>query len=219
MAAKSIKLVLGLTAASMLSACFSGPIYSSFRSEAGALRKNDAFGISTDHNLAVMTRELGYTIDLAERFASDVPSTVNFPFNSAKLDVTAQDILRIQASWIMQFPEVRFRVFGHTDKVGESAYNKSLGMRRARAVVTFLVEQGVDKTRLEAVVSEGETKPLIDTTERELKNRRVVTEVSGFAAGHPHVMNGQYAEVVFRDYVASATLKSSIAIGESGGGE
>jgi outer membrane protein OmpA-like peptidoglycan-associated protein len=215
------KTLLGLSGILLLSGCFSGPIYSSFRSEAGALSRRDGFGETTEHNLKVMTRELGYTIDLAERFDKDVPDTVNFAFNSARLDGVAQDILRIQADWIKQFPEIRFRVFGHTDKVGETAYNKSLGMKRARAVVDFLVEQGVDKSRLEAVVSEGETKPLSPTEERELKNRRAVTEVSGFVAGHPHVLDGQYAAIVYREYVASATSKSGFGTGggaEAGGG-
>lgn len=207
-------LALGLTTVIFLSGC-SGPIYSSLRGEAGALSKTDGFGVSTAHNLQVQTRQLDYTIDLAERFVRDVPTTVNFAFNSTKLDRSAQEVLRIQADWIMQFHEVEFRVFGHTDKVGDSAYNKSLGMRRARAVVNFLVEQGVDKTRLKAVVSEGETKPLIDTTERELKNRRAVTEVSGFVVGHPNVLNGEYAYIVYRNYVDSAAPASTLG----GGGE
>ena len=211
------KLALGLSAALLVSACSSsGPIYSTFRSEAGALKKTDTFGEATKYNQNVMTRELDYTIDLAERFEKEVPTTVNFAFNSAELSPSARQILTTQANWIMQFPEIEFRVFGHTDKVGETAYNKSLGMRRARAVVDFLVEQGVDKSRLQAVVSEGETKPLINTESRELKNRRAVTEVSGFVAGHPNVLNGQYAMVVYRDYVESAA--ASMTLGGSAGG-
>ena len=90
-----------------------------------------------------------------------------------------------QAHWIKQFPEVRFRVFGHTDAVGSNAYNKSLGLRRARAAVNYLVSRGISRNRLEAVVSFGETQPLIPTPERERRNRRTVTEVSGFLKRHP----------------------------------
>ena len=60
---------------------------------------------------------------------------VNFAFNSARLDATARGTLREQAHWIRQFPEVRFRVYGHTDAVGSDAYNERLGRRRAHAVV------------------------------------------------------------------------------------
>ena len=87
------------------------------------------------NNIAVETGQKGYAIDLSRRFAAEVHNTVNFAFDSAVLDPSAQAILREQANWIRQFPEVRFRVFGYTDLVGSEAYNKTLGMRRARALV------------------------------------------------------------------------------------
>jgi len=31
-----------------------------------------------------------------------------------------------------------------------------------------------------------------------------VTEVSGFVASHPLVLNGKYAQIIWRDYVGSA---------------
>ena len=135
---------------------------------------------------------------------------MNFAFDSANLDAGARDTLREQARWIKQFPEVRFRVYGHTDRVGNEAYNKSLGMRRANAVVNFLVSQGISRNRLEAVVSFGETQPLIVTEGRERRNRRTVTEVSGFVAGHPTVLEGRYAEVIYREYINSAQPRSTL---------
>jgi peptidoglycan-associated lipoprotein len=45
----------------------------------------------------------------------------------------------------------------------------------------------------------------VQTTAPELRNRRTVTEVSGFVSRHPTVLNGKYAEVIFREYVESAT--------------
>lgn len=131
-------------------------------------------------------------------------TTVNFGFNSSKLDHGARDTLREQANWIRQFPEIRFKVYGHTDKVGSNGCNKSLGLQRAKTVVNYLVSQGIDRSRLEAVVSFGETQPLIVTEGKERRNRRTVTEVSGFVSGHPTVMDGKYAEVIFREYVRSA---------------
>src|SRR5690606_16347783 len=103
-----------------------------------------------------------------------------------------------------QFPEVRFRVYGHTDLVGSNAYNKSLGLRRANAVVAFLSSQGISRSRLEAVVSHGETQPLVFTQNEERRNRRTVTEVSGFVEKNPLILNGKYAEVIFREYIRSA---------------
>jgi flagellar motor protein MotB len=109
-----------------------------------------------------------------------------------------------QADWIKQFPEVRFKVYGHTDLVGGQGYNRSLGLRRAQAVVSFLSSQGISRDRLEAVVSFGETQPLVVTEGRERRNRRTVTEVSGFVETNPALLNGKYAQVIFREYVSSA---------------
>ncbi|MEN8841016.1 MAG: OmpA family protein, partial [Octadecabacter sp.] len=47
------------------------------------------------------------------------------------------------------------------------------------------------------------TQPLIVTQGQERRNRRTVTEVSGFIQSHPTVMNGQYGEIIFRDYVGT----------------
>lgn len=163
------------------------------------------FGTATANNIAVHSGQANHRINLANRFANDVQSTVTFPFNSAQLTAQAQATLRGQADWIKRFPEVRFRVYGHTDLVGGSSYNQRLGLRRARAVVSYLVGQGISRSRLEAVVSKGETQPLIVTQGREERNRRTVTEVTGFVSSHPTVMNGQYAEIIMREYVQSAS--------------
>lgn len=178
-------------------------VYRSY-SEAGALVDNGSFGEAVMNNHLVMTGQRGYVENLANRFSNEVNSTVNFAFNSAILDAEAQNTLREQARWIRQFPEVRFRVYGHTDAVGSSAYNKALGQRRAEAAVRFLQSQGISRSRLEALASFGETQPLIVTQGRERRNRRTVTEVSGFVQSHPIVMDGKYAEVVYREYVKSA---------------
>ncbi len=69
---------------------------------------------------------------------------------------------------------------------------------------------GVSRSRLEAVVSFGENQPVIFTQDRERQNRRTVTEVSGFVQSHPTVLNGKYAEVIFREYVESATEAPSL---------
>ncbi|MDZ7908213.1 MAG: OmpA family protein [Gemmobacter sp.] len=112
-----------------------------------------------------------------------MPSTITFPFNSAQLTTEARRALDHQANWMRQFPELRFSVYGHTDLVGSEAYNRALGKRRAQAVVAYLASRGVSTSRLEALVSYGETRPVIVTLAPEQRNRRTVTEVSGFAQG------------------------------------
>ncbi|MES2846926.1 MAG: OmpA family protein [Pseudomonadota bacterium] len=172
-----------------------------FDREAGAEVDEGGFGNPTLNNHLLQTGQLNYVVALAERFSREVPDTITFAFNSAQLDDAARTTLRAQADWIRQFPEVRFRVFGHTDLVGSDGYNKALGLRRAKAAVAYLASQGISTARLEAVVSYGETQPIIQTQSPEERNRRTVTEVSGFLTNHPTLLNGKYAAVIFREYI------------------
>lgn len=159
------------------------------------------FGNANMNNVLVMSGQRDYVIALQERFNQEVPDTITFAFDSAVLDDAAIQVLRQQANWIRQFPELRFKVFGHADAVGSASYNYNLGKRRANAVVAYFATQGISRSRLEALVSFGETRPVVQTQNEERRNRRTVTEVSGFLQRHPTVMNGKYAEVVFREYL------------------
>ncbi len=194
-----------------LASCGDRQLGSTFNQEAGSFLDEGGFGNATMNNMQVHNGEKSVLANLNTRFAAEVVTTVNFPFNSAQLDGAAQQTLARQADWIRQFPEVRFRVYGHTDLVGSSAYNKNLGLRRANAVVAFLASQGISTSRLEARVSFGESRPVVYTEQPERRNRRTVTEVTGFVHGHPMLLNGKYAEVIFREYVASATETPSFS--------
>ena len=97
-------------------------------------------------------------------------------------------------------------MYKRQDLVGSESYNEALGMRRAVAVVDYLVSKGISRDRLEAVISEGETMPIVATEDRERRNRRAVTEVSGLAGDFAGLgLNGKYAAVIWRDYVISAS--------------
>lgn len=203
--ATRLKLLLAAGSALALSACAEGNLGNAFYGEAGAFIDEGNFGNPTMNNTLIQNGERSFAATLNNRFAESVPTMVNFAFDSAELDENARAILDEQANFIRQFPEVRFRVYGHTDAVGPAGYNQALGLRRARTVVNYLVSQGVDRSRLQALVSFGETRPLVVTPERERRNRRTVTEVSGFVARHPTVLDGKYANIIYREYVGSAT--------------
>jgi len=207
-----------LAASALLALTACGETSTSWDRELGSEVDKGQFGNATMNNTLIQTGEMSYTVALAERFAAEVPDTINFAFNSADLSDEARAILQKQANFIRQFPEVRFRVFGHTDKVGSNGYNQRLGLRRAQAAVAYLSSLGISRSRLEAVVSYGETRPIIDTNAAEVRNRRTVTEVSGFVKSHPLVLNGKYAAIIWRDYVDSAVRPhQGIAADASGG--
>ncbi len=166
---------------------------------------NGTFGNATMNNTLLQSGEISATETLANRFVAEVPTTITFEFNSATLTAESRAVLDRQANWISQFPEIRFRVYGHTDLVGSNGYNQALGLRRAQAVVAYFASKGISRSRVEAVSSFGETQPVVQTQEAEMQNRRTVTEVRGFVRGHPTLLNGKYAAVIVREYIDSAT--------------
>lgn len=71
-------------------------------------------------------------------------------------------------------PSVQIRVDGHTDSIGGEKYNQALSLRRADAVVRYLITHGVSADRLTAQ-GWGLTRPVKsnDTDENRQANRRV----------------------------------------------
>lgn len=110
---------------------------------------------------------------------SDAPPSVNlyinFEFNSDKLGTDAQIVLRNlgQALKDPRLAKFRFTIAGHTDAVGDAAYNQSLSERRAKAVQDYLIFQyGVDPQRVKSV-GFGKTKLLDAANPTSGVNRRV----------------------------------------------
>ncbi|MCF6445002.1 OmpA family protein [Nereida sp. MMG025] len=207
-----LKSMIALSAFAVVAGCGSdNPGTVAWNVEAGALVDEGYFGNATMNNTLIHNGERSYLVNMSERFAREVPTTITFAFNSAALDSAAKQVLRQQADFIRQFPEVRFSVYGHADAVGSDRYNRALGKRRANAVVHYLSSLGISRNRLEALVSYGETQPLVVSQGKERRNRRTVTEVSGFVGAHPTVMDGKYAQIVYRDYVGGANATTELS--------
>jgi OOP family OmpA-OmpF porin len=71
-------------------------------------------------------------------------------------------------------PKLVIEIMGHTDALGENAYNLDLSRRRAESVLHFLLENKISKNRLRSH-GEGEAKPIAsnETEEGRAQNRRV----------------------------------------------
>jgi len=104
-----------------------------------------------------------------------ITERVEFKTDSAELLGSSTGILTAVMNILKEHTELkRVLVEGHTDNVGGARYNKGLSERRARSVVKWLVEHGVEPHRLlDAGI--GLERP-IDTNETSAgrqKNRRV----------------------------------------------
>jgi outer membrane protein OmpA-like peptidoglycan-associated protein len=83
-------------------------------------------------------------------------------------------ILNSIASVLKSRPAVKVRIEGHTDSVGSAQVNRSLSERRANSVTNYLIKQGIEPDRLEAV-GYGPDRPIAanQTLEGRAANRRV----------------------------------------------
>jgi outer membrane protein OmpA-like peptidoglycan-associated protein len=98
-----------------------------------------------------------------------------FDTGSDKLKPESAPTLKMIASMIEQHPELRIRIEGHSDNVGNAAANKTLSEKRAAAVKAALVFQyHVTGGRLDAK-GMGDSKPVApnNTSEGRANNRRV----------------------------------------------
>ena len=103
---------------------------------------------------------------------------IGFELGSDRMTSAGLSKARVFARSLMM-PELhakRFRIEGHTDSLGGPEVNIDLSRRRAQAVADFLVEQGVDRARLE-VVGKGATTPLPGHRASAPANRRVEAEL------------------------------------------
>lgn len=99
---------------------------------------------------------------------------VAFQFDSFAITEDQKPYLNEVASKLNDRKDVYMVVIGHTDNVGSATYNKALAKKRADAVKSYLVAQGIDAGRI-VVESYGFDRPLESNTTAEgrAKNRRV----------------------------------------------
>jgi len=84
---------------------------------------------------------------------------VVFETGKATLRPGAADRLRPLATYLQAAPNVRVRIEGHTDSVGNDAYNQRLSEARAQSVRGALATMGVQPARIETI-GHGETRPV-----------------------------------------------------------
>jgi outer membrane protein OmpA-like peptidoglycan-associated protein len=97
-----------------------------------------------------------------------------FDFDQATIKASSEPALRQLLAALQAAPALSVDIEGHSDGVGDDAYNLSLSERRAQAVMAWLVQNGVADGRLHAV-GRGETQAVAsnDTADGRALNRRV----------------------------------------------
>lgn len=99
---------------------------------------------------------------------------VRFDFDRYSIKKEYKDEIEQAVSFLKDNPKLKTTIEGHTDSVGKHGYNQTLSEKRAKAVATVMVNEGVDKERM-IVKGHGETIPVAsnETDEGRALNRRV----------------------------------------------
>lgn len=104
-----------------------------------------------------------------------------FETNSFTLQPSSYLELNKLVALLTDNPELKVEIGGHTDNVGNAADNQRLSQSRAKAVVDYLIGQGIATGRLQAK-GYGSTKPIAtnDTEAGRARNRRTEIKITGY---------------------------------------
>ncbi|HEY8375479.1 MAG TPA: OmpA family protein, partial [Nannocystis sp.] len=103
---------------------------------------------------------------------------INFEFRSDKIKKGSEKTLDVAVGVLKEFPSLKIEIQGHTDDVGGREFNLELSQRRAEAVKRYLVEHGIDESRIRTV-GFGPDRPIdpAKTAKARAKNRRIEFKV------------------------------------------
>lgn len=106
--------------------------------------------------------------------AAEAAGNVHFEFDSADLTDGSEDALVDFSTLLQANPDINVAVEGHTDSIGEPAYNLALSLRRAETVRSALTAAGLDANRID-VVAHGAGALLVKRAlvDERKQNRRV----------------------------------------------
>lgn len=80
-----------------------------------------------------------------------VLENIFYDFDKAALRPESKSELEELVAMLNEHTEIEMELSAHTDRKGNKIYNQNLSMRRAKSVVDYLIENGIDSKRLSAV--------------------------------------------------------------------
>lgn len=153
-----------------------GKQYALYVSADGYLLKSLSFDYTASKAFNPLT--LDVYLDPLSAGANVVLNNLFFPSNKYTLEARSKTELNKLVQLLTQNPGLRIQIAGHTDDVGEAAFNLELSRKRAQSVVDYLTQRGIGRSRL-AVAGFGESKPVKPNNSEENRqlNRRIELKI------------------------------------------
>lgn len=103
---------------------------------------------------------------------------VNFEFDKTEFRSSSLPELEKLMSFLDSNPDIKILITGHTDDSGSKSYNMDLSLKRALAIKNWLVENGIESSRI-SCMGKGHDNPVTDNLNEHNKsiNRRVEFEI------------------------------------------
>ncbi|MFK7823407.1 MAG: OmpA family protein [Oligoflexales bacterium] len=114
--------------------------------------------VQTDEQAQEIPADPG--MDSMDSQASYSPETIFFAFDSDVISMEGQNKLSALAE-SLKGNSTSLQVAGHCDERGSTQYNLALGERRAQSVKQYLVQLGVEDSRI-TTISYGEEMPAVE---------------------------------------------------------
>jgi peptidoglycan-associated lipoprotein len=135
---------------------------------------------TTSTSSTVSTARPATTADTPDAATTDgfaeIPSLTDVRFRPGLVSVGRADTRTLDAvaDWLKDNPGSLVRIEGHTDDLGTSVENLTVGERRATSAMKYLIARGLEPQRI-SVVSYGSDRPVcVEKTEAcRARNRRV----------------------------------------------
>jgi outer membrane protein OmpA-like peptidoglycan-associated protein len=138
----------------------------------GYLFHSENFDVTQDSDYKEVEKIIDLKrVDVGE---SIVLRNIFFDLNKYSLRSESEIELNRLTKLLIENPKLKIEIGGHTDSRGSAEYNKELSKNRAKTVVEYLIDKGIDKSRLE-FAGYGEEQPI--NTDEEISKMKLKSEI------------------------------------------
>ncbi|WP_291374130.1 OmpA family protein [Acinetobacter sp. UBA6720] len=126
-----------------------------------------------NYKQARMLKKQGFTLT-EEGWTLRLPEKLLFGFDQSDIQTAQKPPLEALSKQLQQYNLNTIKVVGHTDNIGDPAYNQTLSEKRAASVSQIFIETGFKTQNIQSL-GRGASQPLVENNSEENRalNRRV----------------------------------------------